>query len=814
MTPASDLLRDVRHAARALLRSPGHALVVVATLAIGVGAAAAVFAVVREALLRPLPFREPDRLVRVWDRGPAGLDAPMSPPVWQALRARTDVFEVVGGSVDSMYTITGHGEPESVVGYRFSADFFPMLGRAPLLGRVFAPEEDRSGAERVVVLSHRLWMRKLGGDPTIVGRSLTLSGHSHTVIGVMPAGFVHPVGIELWTPFDLPEGSRDNPRARSVRVVARLRQGRSLDDARRAVAGVQKQLEVARPDSLRGGGLVARPLDEDVRGDARAPLLALAGAVGFVLLGACANLAGLALARAAARRRDLAVRVALGAGRGRLLRESLAEWAILGAGGGGLALLVASWVASGLPALFPATIANLALPRVESVPVDGAVVVFALGAALLVSLVVATVPGLHAVSIDAGEALKGAARGVVGGRGRGLKLLVAAEVAVALVLLVGAGLLVRTFLHLRGGGLGCDAERVLTARLILPDHRYGDEKRILAFHDAVLSRVRVLPGVEAAGSVAFLPLSGWHGPRPFRIEGETPVEPGNEPEVEVQWIGVGYRDAMRIPLVAGRDFEDRDRGSSPPVAVVNAAFVRRFLSGDIRGALSRRLSYGMRSPQGEEPTLREIVGVIGDVRHLGYDRDADPAVYVPFAQQPIPLVSLAVRTAGDPAALAPALRAAVWAEDPEQPVAYLMPLDQLAGESLALRRLSALLAGGFAVVALGLAALGAYGVVAQVVGQATREIGVRLALGASASSVVGGVLREALSAAVLGTLAGLGVSLVVGRLLRGLLVGVAPLDPLTLALAAAALVVVAGLAAWLPARRAASIDPALVLRQE
>ncbi len=316
----------------------------------------------------------------------------MSPPVWLALRARTDVFEGVGGSVDSMYTITGRGEPESVVGYRLSADFFPMLGRAPLLGRVFAPGEDRPGADRVVVLSHRLWQRKLGGDPAVVGRPITLSGHSYTVIGVMPPGFVHPVGIELWTPFDLPEGSRDNPRARFVRVVARLREGRSLDDARRAVAEVQKQVESERPDALRGGGLVARTLDEDVRGDARGPLLALAGAVAFVLLAAAANLAGLALARAAARRRDLAVRVALGAGRARLLRESLAEWAVLAAIGGGLALLVASWVARALPSLFPSTIANLSLPRVEVVPVDGPVAAFALAAALLVSLLAPPCP--------------------------------------------------------------------------------------------------------------------------------------------------------------------------------------------------------------------------------------------------------------------------------------------------------------------------------------------------------------------------------------------------------------------------------------
>jgi putative ABC transport system permease protein len=814
MTLANGLVGDLRHAAGSLFRSPGHSLVVVTTLAVAVGAATAVFAVVREALLRPLPFHDPDRLVRVWERTPDGGDAPMAPLVWEALRARTDVFETVGGSVDTMLTLTGQGEPETLIGYRFSADFFPMLGRAPLLGRVFLAGEDRPGAEKVVVLSHRLWQRKLGGDPAVVGRALTLSGASYTVIGVMPPGFVHPTGIELWTPFDLPEGSRDNPRARFVRVVARLRDGRTLADARTAVAEVDTRLSKERPDALRGGGLVARTLDADVRGDARAPLLALTGAVGFVLLAAAANLAGLALARAYARRKDLAVRVALGAGRGRLLRESAAEWAVLGALGGGLALLLASWAARGLPALFPATIANLALPRVETVSVDAPVAAFALAAALLVSLLAAAVPAVHAMAIDAGEALKGAGRGVVGGRGRSLSLLVAAEVALALVLLVGAGLLVRTFLHLQGGGLGFDPGHVLTARLILPDSRYDDPKRTLAFHDAVLARLRALPGVEGAGSVAFLPLSGWHGPRPFRIEGEAPVEAGNEPEVEVQWIGAGYRNTMRIPLLAGRDVLDEDRLSSPRVVLVNAAFVRRFLSGEPRAALGRRLSYGMPSPRGEPPFLREIVGVIGDVRHLGYDHEADAAVYVPYAQEPIPLLSLAVRTAGDPGSLAPALRAAVWAEDPEQPVSYLMPLDQLAGESLALRRLSALLAFAFAAVALGLAALGAYGVVAQVVGSHTREIGLRLALGASAPSVVGGVLREALSAAVLGALAGLFAAVAVGRLLRGLLVGVAPLDPLTLGLAAATLVVAAGLAAWLPARRAALIDPAVVLRQE
>ena len=325
--------------------------------------------------------------------------------------------------------------------------------------------------------------------------------------------------------------------------------------------------------------------------------------------------------------------------------------------------------------------------------------------------------------------------------------------------------------------------------------------------------MRALPGVEAAGSVAFLPLSGWHGPRPFRIEGEAPVEAGNEPEVEVQWIGVGYRDAMKIPLARGTGL----RGAGPRGLAPGRARERRVRATvPVRrplGALGRRLSSGVRSPQSEEPPLREIVGVLGDVRHLGYDRDADPAVYVPFAQTD-PAREPRGAHDGRPRGARPALRTAVWAEDPEQPVAYLMPLAELARESMALRRLSALLAGAFAVVALGLAMLGTYGVVAQVVSHGTREIGVRLALGASQSSVVGGVLREALSVAVVGALAGLGVALMVGRLLRGLLVGVAPLDPLTLTLAAAALVLAAGLAAWLPARRAASIDPALVLRQE
>ena len=809
------LVGDLRCSARALLRSPGHTLLVVATLGLGIGANAAIFALVNETLLRPLPFREPDRLVHVWDRTQGGDSFAMSPPAWGALQARSDVFEEVAGSADAMYNLSGLGEPESIVGYRFSEGLFRTLGVPSALGRVFSAEEDRLGSERVVVLSHRFWQRKLGGDPAVVGRRLTLSGESHTIIGVMPRGVVHPPGVELWTPLAVEEGMRDDGRLRFVRVVARLRAGVSLERARRAVDEVSLRLSRERPDAVRGGGLVVEPLDAHYRGDARAPLAALLGAVAFVLLVACANVAGLSLARAAERRHAFAVRVALGAGRARLVREALVEAALPAAVGGALGLALAFRGAELLPALFPQSIANLSLPRVETVSVDLKVLLFTLGVSTLAALLSGLAPALVASAAEPGEALKGSARGVAGGRSRLPSLLVGGEVALAVVLLVGASLLLRSFLHLRSGELGFDPDRVLTARILPPDYKYGDPGKLLALHDAVLERVRSLPGVESAGSVTFLPLSGWHGGRAFRLEGEAPPAPGEEKDAEFRMIDPGYLAAMRIPLRAGRAFDERDRDEAPRVVLVNETFVRRFLPGmTVAGAVGRRVLVTLRLLQGDEPPpLREIVGVVGDVRHLGFEIPPDPEIYLPYAQEPVPLFGLAVRTREDPRALAGAVSAAVGQVDPDQPLAYLMPLEQLAAEALALRRLSALLVASFAAVALVLAALGVYGVVSQAVARRTREIGVRMALGARPSTVVGDVLRRSLGFAALGALAGALGSLAVGRLLRSFLLGVTPADPVAFAAAAGCVLAAAGIAGYLPARRAARIDPAAVLRE-
>lgn len=809
------LLRDARIAARGLMRAPGFTLLVVVTLGLGIGANAAIFALVNEALLRPLPFREPPRLIHVWDRA-AGVDEeqPVSPPVWSALAARADVFEGVCASADEVYNLTGVGDPESIVGYRLSAGFFPMLGVAPMLGRFFTEDEDRPGRQHVVVLSHRLWQRRFGSDPAIVGKSLTLSGQAYHVVGVMPPRVVHPQGVELWTPLALPDGSRDDGRLRFLRILARLRPGVGLTAARRALEEVSARLTRERPDAVRGGGLVAQPLEAAYRGDAGAPLGALAGAVALVLLVACVNVAGLALARAAGRSEATAVRVALGAGRARLVREALVEAALLSLAGGGVGLALAYGGAGMLPALFPRTISNLSLPRIETVAVDLRVVLFAFGACVFSTLVSGLAPALHAAFSEPGEALKAAGRGIAMRREGMGSLLVAAEVSLALVLLVGAGLLLRSFLHLRGSGLGFDPGHVLTARILPPEYRYGDRRTLAALHDAVLERVRSLPWVEAAGSITFLPLSGWHGTREFRFEGQEPPAPGGEREAEFRMIDPGYLRAMRIPLRAGRGFDARDRATALPVVLVNEAFVRRFLPGARPGdAVGRRLIVGVRVLESRAPAPREVVGVVGDVRHLGFDHAPDPEIYFPFAQEPVPLFCLAVRTQGEPGVMAGALRKAVWQVDPDQPVAYLLPFEEIAGESLAVRRVSALAIGIFGALALGLAALGVYGLVSQAVVRRTREIGVRIALGAAPSAVVKQVMRRSLGLAAGGALAGLFASLALARLLQGLLVGVTPGDPLSFVAATTCLLGAAGLAAYVPARRAARLDPAAVLRE-
>jgi putative ABC transport system permease protein len=811
------LLQDIRYGIRRLAKNPGFALTAALALALGIGANTAIFSAVNAVLLTPLPFAEPQRLVWVWERDTRTTRPrnPVSPVSYAAFRARTDVFEAIGSSRDAVYNLTGSGEPETIIGYRFSESFFRVLGRAPLLGRTFLAEEDQPGAPRVVVLSHKLWTRRFAADPKVVGRPITLNGESHTVIGVMPPGFQHPSFAELWTPLSLTPEQAQSRDLRILRLVARLRPGVGLDQAQAAVDEVQRRLARQHPDTHGGWGAVVNPIESRYTADIKPALLVLLGAVGFVLLIACANVANLLLARASARRRELALRSALGASRLRLVRQLLIESVLLATLGGALGTLSAYWSLDWLLALFPRGVANLAIPRLEQIRLDTSVLGFTalltVGTAILFGLA----PALHSSRLGLVEALRPSVRGGSGhGGGRLRGGLVVAEVAIALVLVTGGMLMVRSFRNLRGGDLGFEPRGLLTARLSLPGYRYRDPAQRLAFVERVLSNVGAIPGVEAVAATPYLPLSGWYSDEAFRIEGQPPVEPGREPQTSIRVVNEGYFQAMRIPVRKGRAFAGSDGEQSPRVAVINETMARRYFAGE--DPLGRRIHVRLLpDTEPDDPrTWHEIVGVVGDVRHHGLARPPEPETYFPYRQDPVSMVCLAIRSPLEPKSLADAVRGAIWAVDGEQPVFAVMTYEQLAADSVAVRRISTQLLGSFAAVALLLAALGIYAVMAYAVAQRTQEVGVRVALGATARDVVGMVLGQGLRLAGLGSAIGLAASLALTRLLGSLLWGVSPTDPVSFATVLATIGAVAVLACVLPAFRAARVDPMAALRYE
>jgi putative ABC transport system permease protein len=808
----ADLGSDLRYAARALAKNPGFTLVATLTLGLGLGANTAIFTVVKTVLLTPLPFREPERLVRVWESNPQQDRpmAPLAPATVEAYRA-SGAFSEIGAGTDAMYNLTGDGEPEAVIGYRFSPELFHVLGTPALIGRTFTPEEDQPGHNRVAVLGHALWQRRFGGDPGVLGRALTLDGQSYTVVGVMPPQFQWGP-TQLWTPLALAPGLRDDHTRRFMRVAARLAPGRSLDDARAALAPVAARLSKEQPLGHAGWTPLLRTIEEDRSGDIRPALYVLMAAVGFVLLIACANVANLLLVRAAGRERETAVRLALGASRFRLVRQWLSESLLVSCLGGALGVLLTFWSLDFLVALFPANLANVAIPKVGALHADAGVLAFAVGLSFLTALLFGLAPALRLAAPAFVEALR-EGRGAVGpGRGRLRQALVVGEVALALVLASGAALLVRSFAQLRAGSLGFDPKGVLTLRVMLPGYKYDIPKQ-RAFGDQALAELARLPGVESVGLCTFLPLSGWHGVRSFAVQGETPPAPGQEPEAEFRVVAGDYFRALRTPLRGGRLFTPADNESAPPVLLVNETFARRFFpDGQVLG---RRLRVDVRTLDADDsPQWREVVGVVGDIRHLGLAEDVLPEVFVPHRQDPFPLMGFAIRTSGDPAALATAARRAIWAVDKEQPVSYVLSLDEMGAESVTLRRTSMLLLLFFAALGLGLAALGLYGVLAYTVSQRTREIGVRMALGAVRRDVVRLVVGQGLRTAGLGLALGLVASLLLTRLLSKLLYGVSPTDPPTLAVALLLLAAAALLASWLPARRATAVDPVVALRCE
>ena len=800
------LLQDVRYALRMVARRPALSVIIVLTLALGIGANTAIFSLVNTVLLRPVPFRDPDRLVAIREQQvERGMTRPVIPANFFEWKRRAVSFEDVAWSRDGMFALTGDGEPESIIGYRFSHNMLEVLGVQPVLGRNFTVQEDTAGGPRVVLLSDKLWRRRYGADPGILGRTLTLNGIPYTVIGVMSPTFNHPQRSELWTPLALSSEQMASRNIAILRLVGRLKPGVSREQAHDELSSMYQELAARYPETNKG----MSPSVAEMRssGDAKPLLLILFAGVAFVLLIACANVANLLLADASSRRRELALRSALGATRYRVIRQMLTESLLLALAGGALGTLVTWWTKDGLVILFPANIANLNLPDVERIDVGAGVFLFAAATSVLTGLLFGILPAWNVARSNLQGALKDGERGGSGSR-RTHSVLVVAEVALSIVLLAGALLMVQSFVRVQRLQFGFQAEQVMTGRVILPEYRYPDGARVAAFARDVLPRLQAIPGVESAGIVTYLPLSGWSGWQDFAIEGRRALTGAEAPSGGVQFASEDYFRSMGIPVLSGRTFTPRDNFSAPRVVAVNQTMAQRYWPG--QNPVGQRIVVQSKSG----PLPHEIIGVVGDVRSAGLEEPVEGELYFPLAQNPSTIMCITLKTSVPPASLAGQLRAAVWSVDPQQPVTYVMPLRDLAAESLAFRRAGMILAGAFGGLALVLAAIGIYGVLSYSVSRRTREIGIRMALGATRGGVASGILREGLVMTAVGIAIGLTAALVLSRFMASVLFDVKPGDPLTYVAVAVILLGVAALSTLLPARRATGVDPLIALRAD
>jgi len=803
------LAQDLRYGARMLRKSPGFTCVAVVTLALGIGANTAIFSLVNAVLLRPLPYKDADRLVTVWGYNRTrGFDTDLVSPLdFADWRSKSRSFEGMAASTDTMYTFTGQGEPALIIAYSFSAEYFHVLGVAPMLGRTFLPEEEQEGRNRVVVLSHSFWQNRLGGRRDVVGTSLTLSGTPYTVVGVMPADFRYPALTELWTPLTVDAASANDRSNRYLRVMVRLKSAVTIEEAQREMNGIAQELAARYPKTNKEEDATKLiGLREGMSGDIRPALLVLQCAVGFVLLIACTNVANLLLARAADRHKEVAVRAAVGASWSRLARQFLTESVLLGMIGGPCGILLAGFGTKALLGMFPSTIFNVNIPKIEQIPVDGRVLGFGLIVSLLVGLVFGLAPALEA-RMNAKEPLKESGRGLAGNaRGRRFQsALIVAELAVSVLLLAAAGLALRSFVFLLRGNLGFNPDQVLTMRVMPSSNRYPTDEQQIAFSDQVLIGIQALSGVKAAGTVTFLPLSGWLGDRLVALEGQG--TPENERPMAL-WGSVtpDYFQAMGIPLLKGRAFTERDKRGAPGVAIISKSLARRLVAdGD---------AVGKRVEVSDVKEAVEIVGIVGDVHQLGMTSEMTSEIYLPFAQRPAPIMCFAIRTAEDPNSIAKAAEEAVWAVDKDQAVAFVMSMDQLTAESLAPQRFVMLILGAFGGMALVMAAVGIYGVIASSVAQRTQEVGIRMALGARQGQVLRMVLGQGVTLVALGAAIGLASAIGLTRFLSSVLYGVRPADPGILAVAALLSAGAALLASYIPARRATRVDPMVALRYE
>jgi predicted permease len=807
------LFQDARYAIRTLLKNPGFTAIAITALALGIGANTVIFSVVDSVLLRPLRFKESDRLVSLWETNSRQGDQQAKDAKASGIANFTDwdsrnqVFEGMAAYFSWTYNLTGVDDPERIEAAVVTGGFFDVLGVQSAIGRRIVPDDDQPGKDNVVVLSHGFWQRRFGSDADVVGKTITLNRNSFTVVGVMPPDFEFPdERAELWVPAGFSPSQKQDRAGKFLKVIARLKPGAQVEQARTAMSTIASHLEQQYPDANGGWGVDLAPLQEDEVGGARPALLLLLGAVGFVLLIACANVSNLLLARAATRRKEMAIRSALGASRPRLVSQMLTESALLALLGAGAGMLLAVWGMDLLISLNPGGV-----PRLGDARIDGRALGFTLALSMLTALIFGLVPALSASKPDLQKAIKGT--GQTSTSNSGLKLhgmLVISEVAVTLVLLVGAGLMIKSFLRLNEVSPGFDTENMLTMRVSLPASKYGSNEQQSAFFQQVIDRIETVPGIRSVGAIQDIPLRANRMGFNFVIEGRATTLPVEEPNAAYRAITPEYFRTMSIPLLDGRGFTKQDDRDAPPVVIINRTLARQFFPGE--DPIGKRLRFGER-----DAPWHSIIGIAEDVKHMGLDAQEGAAIYQPYDQKRFDFLrwmTLVMRADSDPAGMIAAVRGEVQAVDKDQPVYDIATLKQLLSTSVAKPRFYTALMGAFALLALILASVGTYGVLSFSVNQRRRDIGIRLALGAGRADIFKLVVVRGLLLALVGVGLGLGGALALTRLMSSLLFGVSATDPVTFVVIPLALVGVALGASFVPARRAMKVDPGVALRYE
>ncbi|HSS19142.1 MAG TPA: ABC transporter permease [Pyrinomonadaceae bacterium] len=799
------LLKDIRYGARSLLKRPAFAAIAVVTLALGIGANTAIFSVVNTVLIRPFPYRDAQRVITLWQNNvKAGVSRnDVSPANFLDWQEQSRSFASMAGIEPFGFSMIGNGEPERFGAWLVTDRFFETIGSNALYGRTFNSQDYQAGNERVVVIGYGLWQRRFGGDPNLIGQKLTLNGQPYVVVGVMPKQFEFPAEREVWAPRVIRERDRQLRGPTYWNVIARLQPGVTIAQAQAEMNSIARNLEVQYPDTNGGMGTTIVSLPEQLTGNVRSSLWILLGAVGFVLLIACGNVANLLLVRGAERTREFAVRSALGAARARLVRQLLTESILLALLGGTLGVMFASW---GVKLILAFNTAKI--PRIEYVSLDWRVLVFALGLSLLTAVLFGLIPAAQFSSPNLRSSLTDGSRGAVGKSAQHWvrNSLVVTEVAVALMLLTGAGLLVRSFVSVTRVDPGFETDRLVALQVFL-SRNYQKTEEITGFFDQSLEKIKAVPGVEAAAIVASPPFINLEQDAPFTIQGHPPPPKGSEPSSYYTEVSADYLRTLNVPLRQGRFFTGFDRGGSASVAVINQAMAERFFVNE--DPIGKKVTVMF-----DQPETREIVGVVGNVLHSGLDSNPRPELFVPHSQSPNTQMTFVVKTTADPASLLPAVKNAIREVNHNQTFAKTATMKELVADSLKQRRFNLFLLVSFALVALILAGVGVYGSINYSTKQRTQEIGLRMALGAQSFDVLRLIVGQGLVLSLLGVGIGLVGSFGLTRLMRGLLFGISPTDPLTFAAIALLLTAIGVVASWIPARRAMKVDPLEALRYE